>query len=306
MADQRTPLPPLDYLLAFEAAALSGGFTSAGTHLNLSQAAVSRKIQLLEHHLGRSLFRRGHRSVMLTAEGERYLKVIHPALEDIRNATAEFSARGKSTHITIAATQSVATLWLMPRIGRLQAAHPDVRIDVISSDNDKECLSSGADLIILRGEGHWPGFAAELLLNEEIFPVCSQEFSEAKNIRNVEDLVRCTLIETKSHHDEWMKWSSWLQYFGVGHLNISTPLSFNTYALSIQAACNGLGVTLGWRHLTDLQLKRGELIRPLDGAVSTRSGYYLLQAEARSDFDFALRIRKFLITSVEQVDSFGV
>lgn len=298
MADRQARLPPLDYLLAFEAAALHGGFTAAGKHLNLSQAAISRKIQLLEHYLGRQLFQRDHRSVTLTPAGTRYLFSVHQALEEIRVATGAFTQSDRSARVTIAATQSVATLWLMPRMGRLRTEHPQTVIGLVASDDDQECLSSGADLIILRGDGDWPGFDAELLLEEEIFPVCSPGFAEANSITRITDLLHCTLIETASHHDEWMTWRAWLRRVGVHDAPTPHPLTFNAYALSVQAACDGLGAALGWRHLADAQLASKALVRLLPESVKTGSGYYLLRSRTAPASSLAPKLRDWLLASV--------
>lgn len=69
-------LPPLDYLLAFEAAAKAQSFVQASKVLNISETAISRKVRLLEQHYDVPLFVRGHRSVSLTQQGAILLATV--------------------------------------------------------------------------------------------------------------------------------------------------------------------------------------------------------------------------------------
>ena len=81
-------LPPLTALIAFEAAGRLQSFTRAAEELNVTQAAVSRQIRLLEEHLGKPMFIRAHRSVELTTEGRNFLHTVVNALSHVSAATA--------------------------------------------------------------------------------------------------------------------------------------------------------------------------------------------------------------------------
>jgi DNA-binding transcriptional LysR family regulator len=300
MPDRRISLPPLDYLVAFEAAAIHGGFTAAAEQLNISQAAVSRKIRLLEEHLGERLFVRGHRSIQLTPSGRAYLKSVRKALDEVRRGTQALRKGQLRPHVSIAATQSVSTLWLMPRLPLIRRENPHIDIDLVSTDEDEECLRGNFDLVILRGEGRWTGYDAELLLDEEIFPVCTATYAERASLHAPSDLSHATLIEVASHHSEWMNWRSWLMEIGIGEAAETHQFTFNTYALSIQAACDGLGVALGWRHLVDDHLASGSLIRPFTQSVRTGSGYFLLKPRDRPLSEASLSLRDWLFNSVSR------
>ena len=131
MRRRRTRLPPLDYLIAFEASARLGGFTAAAERLNLSQAAISRQVKLLEEHLGARLFRRGHRSIQLTTEGRNFLQHVREALDAVERGVEGLQEAGRRPRVSLAATQSVSTLWLMPRLPRLRRDHPDLDIHLV-------------------------------------------------------------------------------------------------------------------------------------------------------------------------------
>lgn len=304
MPSRRSQLPPLDYLVAFEAAAILGGFTAAAEHLNLSQAAISRKIRLLEENLGQQLFTRGHRSIQLTPSGRTYLQSVRKALDEIAAASVAIRQGELRAHVTIAATQSIATFWLLPRLPSLRHDLPGLDINLLSSDDDEVCLAGNFDLVILRGEGRWSGYEAELLLDEEIFPVCSPGYAEKIGLQQLSDLERCTLIDVASHHTEWMNWRAWLAEFGEVKNAGTKQLTFNTYALAVQAACDGLGVALGWRHLVDGHLRTGALVRPMARTVRTGSGYYMLSGRGHARPEIVETLRDWLLASVN--DSPGV
>lgn len=283
MRNSHRDLPPLDYLIAFEAAATLGGFTAAAESLNVSQAAVSRKIRLLEENLGQELFTRGHRSVTLTAEGKAYRRIVSRILDQLAEASREVRQRGGQARITIAATNSISSLWLMPRIQDFRESYPEIEIQLISSDEDEACLSGDVDLAILRGEGEWDGFVSERLLDEEVYPVCSAAYlGSATDIVRPEDLSGRTLIDVASHHEEWLDWRSWFAAVQAELPKDVQYLRVNTYPLAIQAACDGLGIALGWRHLVDGHIQQGRLHRLTGQSVRTESGYYLLTPDSRA------------------------
>ncbi len=278
---QTTPrrrLPPLDYLLAFEAAAQSGSFASAARQMNISESAISRKVRLLEEHLALALFARGHRSIELTAFGQRFLTQINPALDLLRNVVDSTLHSSQDRPVVVAATQSVASLWLSPRLPAFRQMRHDINITLMASDNDAECLAESMDLAILRGDGHWRGFEARLLFGEVIFPVCAPKFlAQNPQFSQISVLGDAPLIEVSNNHPEWMNWQAWLQNMGQISPKMARATVFNSYPLSIAAAADGVGIALGWGHLVDPLLAAGRLVRPLGPAeIRTNFGYYLL------------------------------
>jgi LysR family glycine cleavage system transcriptional activator len=286
MVGKRNLLPPLDYLLAFESAATKQSFAAASRELNISETAISRKVRLLELHYEVPLFLRSHRSIRLTPQGQTLLDKIRPALKMLRDTSREMLSEHQGNAVTLAATNSVATLWLMPRLRKFNRTNKHLKIMLVASDSDQECLAETMDLSILRGDGKWAGYSSQLLFGETIFPVCSPGYLTANpKISSLQTLPDSALIEVSSAHTEWMNWKTWLGRNDVEKSDADQSSSFNTYPLAIQAAVDGLGVTLGWGHLIDHLLKSGALVRPLGNKdVRTDHGYYLLRAENRPSF----------------------
>ncbi|MFY9240813.1 MAG: LysR family transcriptional regulator [Roseovarius sp.] len=117
---KRDRLPPLEWIRAFEAAARLGSFTAAAEDVGLTQAAVSQRIGQLEKHLGTPLFNRRARAISLTVEGEAWVPHVRLALEGLRDSTEGVFGTGHR-RLTLSASQTIIDLWLLPRLGRLQA-----------------------------------------------------------------------------------------------------------------------------------------------------------------------------------------
>ena len=302
MVNKNTSLPPLDYLLAFDAAAELGSFAQASRTLNISESSVSRKVKLLEHHYGRSFFKRGERSVTLTKQGKELYKDVAPLLDELRTISNRVHVENATRTVTLAATHSVAGLWLMPRLAPFNALNEDLKIKLLSSDSDEECLGEDVTLAILRGDGNWPGYEARLLFGETIFPVCSpQYFEKNPDVADVEKLAEYSLIGVDSTRTEWMDWSTWLTTMQNKKMHVDQAVLLNTYPLSIDAAVSGLGLALGWGHLVDHLIDEGKLVRPLNStSVRTDFGYYLLKSSKAHSFKERDQVENWLIDLSEK------
>ena len=276
MPTLRQQLPPLDALVMFDAAARHLSFTRAAEELNVTQAAVSRQIRLLEENLGIRLFVRTHRNVELSSEGRAFQHSIHVALVHICNATNEIR-KFPQTSLVVAADQAVAGLWLTPRIRDFFKNCPDISIRLIVSDRREDCLRERVDVAIVHGDGDWPQFKSTLLFPEEVVPVCSSACVEKFGpVAGPESLLNFPLIEHEDENWDWMNWRVWLTMNEVDLPPKHQKLLINNYALVIDAAEAGEGVALGWRYLVDDALRSGRLIRPVSNTVKTELGYYLV------------------------------
>ncbi len=281
MLKNRAVLPRLDYLLAFEVAAELESFAAAAKEMNVSETAVSRKIRLLELHYGCALFVRGHRSVQLTDQGRKLMHGVRSPLQSIAQLSEDLLSKKRRSAVRLSATNSVASLWLMPRMPEFHSNNSNITISLFSSDLDEACLTEDFDLSILRGDGDWLGYDAKLLFGETIFPVCSPGYMEGRGrIESAEELVEHELIEVSNNHTEWMNWRAWLTDQGVEVKSVKHSTSVNTYPLGVHAAMDGLGIALGWGHLVDRHLRSGALVRPLAKSfLRTTSGYYMLRRQ---------------------------
>jgi DNA-binding transcriptional LysR family regulator len=278
-------LPPLEPLIAFEAAARLLSFTRAGEELHLSQAAISQQIRSLESNLQVKLFKRSHRAVQLTNEGREYLHTVAAILKQLAGATMDIQNIEFSRQLVIGCDQSFATQWLAPRFAQLRAVLPGVTLRIVASDDYGESLGPEVQVAVLHGDGDWPGFHCQRLFDEEVFPVCSPEYPQAGARQDWAGwLLQAQLIDLADSHWNWMNWRLWLGGNDIDEPLGNRNLQLNSYPLVIDAACAGQGVALGWRYLVDDLIAAGRLLRPLQQALRTEFGYYLICREnLRSD-----------------------
>src|SRR5689334_18625595 len=126
-------LPPMQALRAFEAAARAGSLTRAAQSLHLTHGAISHQIKALERGLGVRLIERAGRGMRLTDEGEVFASRVRAAFAELESAMNEIIARANPRQLRVSVVPSFAARWLLPRIGRFLAAHPDIDLDVRAS-----------------------------------------------------------------------------------------------------------------------------------------------------------------------------
>ncbi|MEE8505558.1 MAG: transcriptional regulator GcvA [Kiloniellales bacterium] len=277
MATLRSKLPPANSLVVFEAAARCLNFTRAATELSVTQAAVSRQINTLEDHLGTPLFRRLHRGLRLTREGQRLQKAVTMGLEHIANTAADIRRMRGEAEVTVSTSVSFASYWLMSRVAKFRAAHQDVELRLVASAPVSDLAVAGIDLAVRYGTGRWPGVEAIHLLDNEIFPVCAPDYLAGRRaLNNPADLVNETLLHLAEFDRNWVTWEVWLRALGVEAAPEKRGLEFDNYLVLIQAALDGQGVALGGGRLADDFLARGALVRPIEATLRSDRAFYLL------------------------------
>ncbi|PTM95470.1 LysR substrate-binding domain-containing protein [Mycoplana dimorpha] len=284
----RRKLPPFTALTAFEAAARLGSFTKAAKELGVTQAAISRQIHVLEEQFGFPLFLRLHRKVKLTEKAMALASAAQDAFDLLANSVAEISKGDHDPELTIAATVAFSHFWLLPKISEFSSQHPEINLRIITQDDMPNIESSDLDVAIRFGNGMWPDGQAELLFDDEIFPVCSPDFAErAGTIASPKDLLRYPLISNMADDPTWTGWGEWLAAFSVELPKKKPGLRCSLYTDAIYSALNGQGITLGWRHLVEDLLAQGRLVKLTDAALKTRNAYFAVVPKRRRQSEAA-------------------
>jgi LysR family glycine cleavage system transcriptional activator len=276
MIPLRRRLPPANSLVVFEAASRHLNFTKAAKELGVTQAAVSRQMQLLEEHLGAPLFQRSPRHLKLTAAGQQLHKAVTMGLEHIAGAAAELRRVGPRADLTVASSVTFASYWLMSRVAKFRAAHPDIELKLVASAPVRDLASAGVDLAVRYGSGRWPGLRTARLMDNEIFPVCAPGYRVDAPLREPADLLNEVLLHLVEFDRNWVTWDAWLKHFGVEATARRRGLTFDNYLVLIQAALDGQGIALGGGRLAEDFIARGTLIRPIAATLGSDRGFYLL------------------------------
>jgi LysR family transcriptional regulator, glycine cleavage system transcriptional activator len=284
MRTQDAPrLPPLDLLVAFEAAARHLSFTRAGAERFVTQSAMSRQIRALEDELGVPLFERRHRALALTADGQRLYAACSAMLAQLRTAVAEIRAPARRQVLALTTTPGLASLWLIPRLARFTRAHPEVDVRLDATFDKRHLAADGFDIAIRYGAAG--SDIGTPLFAETMQPVCSPALLlTGPPLAEPPDLAQHTLLQ----HEMGLRagapvdWDTWLQAVGLPGLEPAARVSFSGYGEVVAAAVAGQGVGLGRRPLIDDLLGRGQLVTPFaDRATSARAYFVVVEPSAR-------------------------
>jgi LysR family glycine cleavage system transcriptional activator len=285
------PLPSLNGLRAFEAAARHLSFTRAAAELNVTQTAISHQIHRLEQQIGIPLFVRRNRALLLTREAEAYLPSVRTAFEDLRRATARLRRPDREGLITVSTTASLAAKWLVTRVAAFQDANPGIEVRITTSPHLVDFEREEVDIAVRYGRGSWPGLRANWLMAEDIFPVCSPALLRGdRPLRRPEDLAHHTLLHATVSREDWQLW---LTAAGLPvTLATRRGMSFDQSFMAIQAAVEGLGIALGRTRFVEADIAAGRLVVP---AVA---GFYVVAPEETADTPRIALFRDWLIGSV--------
>jgi len=257
-------------LRAFEATARERSLTKAAEALHVTHGAISHQIKSLESDLGVRLVERAGRGVRLTEEGERFAARVRAAFAELMTAVQEITTRANPRQLRVSIAPSLAARWLLPRIGRFNARHPDIDLVVSSSIAIVDFQRDDADVGIRYGFGDWIGVRVEHLLDDSFFPVCSPRIAGGVPKRPA-DLARYTLLRAD---DE--PWKPWFEAAGLDWPEPTRGPVFSDSAHLMQAAAEGQGIALGRRTLLGNDERNGVLVRPFAVETPTARRMYLV------------------------------
>lgn len=295
-----TPLPPLNSLVAFEAAARHLSFTLAAEELNVTQGAISRQIRSLEDYLGKPLFTRATRKVNLTIAGLQYAQAIRGCLTEIASVTSDVRSWRSMQQVTVATSSAMASLWLLPKIAVFQQEHEDIDLRIVAIDQIRDVGRVESDIALFYCRTPPAGLHASTLFHEEVFPVCSPSYLERYGpLDKPEDFSGCTLLSLEEADVDWVGWKQWFEQVGWKLAPPKRRLNINSYSMLIQAAIMGQGVALGWGQLLDDYLANGQLVRPTATVLRTDARFYLLEkGEGPSRHASVRAFREWLLKTV--------
>ena len=263
-----TPLPPLNWLRAFEAAARHLSFTQAATELNVTQSAVSQHVRSLEAFLGRELFIRRTRALHLTEAGANYLPTIREAFGLLASGTRAFRGGDRGRSLLVQCNLAFSVFWLAPRLAGLLEVHPWLLLNLTTPIWDPERSARSAEMEIRYGRPGEMSDAAIRLAYDRYYPVCCPGYAEGDFAWVKSPLFDCSGVMEN--------WETWLASQGRRMPAGKQIHLGSTYVVSIQAALHGAGLAMAHDTVASDLLVAGRLTRPFTHAVAMSAAYFLI------------------------------
>ncbi len=288
---------PLQTLPAFRAVARSENLREAAEQLHLTPSAISQQIKLLEDQVGFPLFDRRGRRVVLNAAGEALQRAVEPALdrldEGLRAAAA--LAAGTTQRIRVTLLPSFAQRWFLPRMARWRERHPDIALELETSQHLVDLQREGIHAALRQGGGQWRGLVAERLIDSPLIALGSPAAARRLAGRGVEALATEPLLGAPK------LWERFFELAGSRAL-VNPVATFNDAGLMLQAAEQGIGIALGREVLAADALREGRLVRLAPQALPDDSvyTYWLACPPELSDWPPLEALRRWLREELEQ------
>ncbi|MFK3775723.1 LysR substrate-binding domain-containing protein [Pseudomonas sp. NPDC089406] len=282
-------LPPLKAIQAFEQAARFGNVARAAEQLNLTPSAVSHQIANLEALIGRPLFLRTAKGVTLTPAGEQYLREVSGLLQSLASATERAGSAVGFDCLRLHSAPSFGLLWLLPRLERFRASHPDIQINLSCSYEALHFGRHQIDVDIRHGYPNWPSLEVRTIRHEQATVLAAPALLARQPILQPADLLGHNLILSEA---ALVQWPQWFAQQGVSLPQAPFALSFDRSYMSLEAASHGYGLALESSLLAQDYIQRGQLVPVFGGErVSPVSAHHLVFPRGHAELP---RVRRFL------------
>ncbi|MCW6027461.1 LysR family transcriptional regulator [Stenotrophomonas sp. SRS1] len=276
------PLPPLNALRSFEAAARLGGVGRAAEALHVTHGAISRQLRLLEEHLGVVLFQREGRGLRLTRAGEDLQAACTGAFDQIREAVVALKRQQRPEALVLGCSGSILARWMIPRLQALQSALPQLPLHWSAQDGSFTAEQQGLDAVLLLAQPPWPrGWQVRELAPERVGVVVSPQHPAAARLAHQppSSLLGESLLHTTSRPQAW---PAWALSHGLEPAQLQLGSGFEHLYYLLEAAVAGLGVAIAPEPLVADELAAGRLLAPW-GFGATGGFWVLATPEGAAD-----------------------
>ena len=289
-------LPPLNSLKCFEAAGRLLSFTEAARELNVTQAAISHQIKVIEEYLGVSLFDRYPRRLALSEQGKALLPDVTEAFDRVSQAIGALSQEQYSNLVSVRLAPSFAAKWLSPRLKYFWLQFPEIDLCLFHAHDAVDFEREEIDIAVTYGKGDWPGVVADKLLGLDFFPVCSPVF-----MHNDKPLIKLDNLRYYSllHDASYECWRDWIELAGVQGIDSDKGTIIDDTNVLIQAAIDGQGIALGSTTFVEDHLEAGRLVKPFDINLVNEFCYFVVCPESHLKNPAVRAFKEWLLSLVD-------
>lgn len=291
MIKENPRIPPINQLIAFQTIARCGSISAAADILGLTQSGVSRQIARLETHVGAVLFERTASGMVLNVTGTDYALRVGRAMDALSILGEGVQGEVEQGSVTLACSQGVADLWVLPRLPALRRDLPWLELKLRVDDNIAQLRPDEYDLAIYHRPVRMADFVMEALGPEEMVPVSAP--GQPPLIEQEAPLI----LTMEESFKEWTDWGNWLHASRVTLPEATTRWKMGSYRVAIEAAMTGVGIAMGWTWLVQDLIDDGRLVRAHPKQLRGTGRYYLMRSSQRHQRAAARRLDAWLKAS---------
>ena len=265
-------------LRTFCVAARYESFRIAGDELFITASAVSHQIKSLEEELGEQLFDRNSREMRLTETGRSLYDDVSPIIEQMDAVAAKYKKGAVKSSIRISVQPFFASEYFVPRLSEFTAEHPEIDIQVGTSDESSEKHPSDADLSIRLFRSPPANMPSNLLFPLRLAPAGSPEFKKAIKVKNRKIVSDFPLIV---HETQPKAWELWAKAARIELPESAKVIRLDSMIAVVRAAQRGIGAALVPVPIGELWFKEGSVVRLFKDEYVADVSYYLVCTEGR-------------------------
>jgi len=278
-------LPPLSSLRAFASFVQHGSIAQAADALGLTAGAVNYQIHSLQQFLELQLVKRDGKQLVLTPVGRQYGYQVRQVMDDLQHAThAARKQRAAGPRqpppLRLSMLPSFAHSWLLPRLPRLFAQHPQLHVVLHTSVDYVDFEQHAIDCAIRFGHGQWPELHAQPLMGDSLILVASPHLI---GLQPLATLAQAFALPVLNSSENWSRWISSLPSHISPNSGKPTPaprpayrVEFNDSTQLLEALRMGMGVGLTRRSLAQPLLASGALVQAIAHECPHPSSYYVV------------------------------
>lgn len=280
---------PLNALRVFEAVATRLSFSEAAEALNVTPAAVSQQIKALEDYLQIPVLRRSGRKVALTPEGAKLLPGVQSGLDTLVAAMRETRMMRASGIINISTLSSLMQKWLTPRLHRLHARFPELRVDWHTSRESVDFSRSDYHGAVRLAEHVAPGLDAEPLMDEWMVVIASPKlFKKYGSLDDRDTFEGIPMLQARDEPWSRFEKSASPTPWPAGPTTIDDSVSV------LSGVIEGLGYAPARWSIAANDLDNGTLVLASKTIVPSRFKYWFVCPPAYSELPMVLALRQWL------------
>lgn len=252
-------MTPFRSIAVFYEVAARQSVSAAAERLGVTPSAVSQQLRTLEEQVGKALVVKVGRRIRLTEAGAQFFDMIAEDVERIAASTDRVRGMQTTTLLTVRASPSIATKWLLPRLPRFLDANPDLDVHLDGSNEPTDFARDLVDVGVYHGTGRWPGLHVEPLVDEPFVPVCAPSLAAAGSLAPAELPDHRMIVSVKAQ----IQWKDWFRLVGLSEVEPRRRVLFDRSHMTVDAAVLGLGVALESMLMMEREVADGRLVLPV-------------------------------------------